>query len=75
VKFIPKTKDGIALTCVSIIAFSFFIAGIFDILNNFIVQLLIFLLFGCLLAVAIGYAFKNEHKKNRLEDKLQDDSH
>ena len=37
--------------------------------------ILLFSGFGVLLVIAIGSAFKNESKKNRPEDKLQDDSH
>lgn len=74
-KYIPETKDSIALTFVGLLAIGFFLAGMFDILNYIIVQTLTFLCFGGLLAVAVYFALKNEVKKNRPEDKLQDDSH
>lgn len=74
-KFIPKTKDSIALTFVGLLAIGFFLAGMFDILNYIIIQILTFLCFGGLLAVAVYFALKNEVKKNRPEDKLQDGSH
>ncbi|WP_299100790.1 hypothetical protein [uncultured Winogradskyella sp.] len=74
-KFIPKTENGIALASVAVLTFSFFFAGIFDILDYFIVQVLIFLGFGALFFAAVNFALKNDSKKNRPEDKLQDDLH
>ncbi|NRD24032.1 hypothetical protein HNV10_12300 [Winogradskyella litoriviva] len=74
-KYIPETKDSISLTFVGLLAVGFFIAGTFNVLNYVIIQILTFICFGSLLAVAIYFAIKNERKKNRPEDKLQDDSH
>lgn len=74
-KFLPTTKDSIALTCVAFITFVFFVAGLFDVLDYFIVKMLLFLGLGVLLIIAIISGMKNDAKKNRPEDKLQDDSH
>ena len=74
-RLIPKTKDSIALTMVTAIAIGFFVAGIFDILDYFIVQMLLLLSFVRLLSVGISMAIENDRKENRPEDKLQDDSH
>lgn len=74
-KLIPKSKDAIALTCVSIVTLGFFISGLLEVLDYFIIQVLLFLSFGALFIVALGYAIKNDVKKNRLEDTPQDDSH
>lgn len=68
-----KNSIALGLTCVLTIAF--FIAGLLDILNYFIVKVLLFLGFGGLFATVVIYAIKNDIKKNRPEDQLQDDSH
>lgn len=74
-KLIPTTENGIAISCVLIITLSFFIAGLFEVLDYFIVKAFLFLSFGSLVVVALSYAIKNNTKKNRPEDTLQDDSH
>lgn len=68
-------KNTIALLIAGVIAIGFFVAGLFDVLDYFIVKALLFSSFAVLVLVALGYALKNEIKKNRPEDKLQDDSH
>ena len=72
---IPKTKDAIALTSVVIVTLAFFLAGLFKVLDYFIVKAMLFLSYGILFILALSYALKNDTKKNRPEDKLQDDSH
>ncbi|WP_299123661.1 hypothetical protein [uncultured Winogradskyella sp.] len=74
-KFIPTTKDSIALTLATIIVLGLFTAGLFEVLNYFIVKVVLLLSFSVLFIMAFGYAIKNETKKNRPEDILQDDSH
>ena len=74
-KLIPTTKDAIALYCVAILTVGFFVAGLLKVLDYFIVKALLFSFFTALVIIAIGYALKNETKKNRPEDTLQDDSH
>ena len=74
-KLIPTSTDSIALTCVLIITISFFTAGLFDVLDYLIVKAILFTSFGGLVIIAIYFALKNDDKKNRPEDKLQDDSH
>lgn len=74
-KYIPTTKDSIALTAVCGVTLGLFIAGLFDVLDLFIVKALLILSFVLLFVLACSYAIKNEIKKNRPEDKLQDDSH
>ncbi|WP_178988917.1 hypothetical protein [Winogradskyella schleiferi] len=74
-QFIPQTKDAIALSCVSIVALSWFVAGLCDVLDYIIIKVVLFLGFGILFVVAIIYGLKNDAKKNRPEDKLQDDSY
>jgi len=73
-KLIPLSKNSLALLFVSIIAFGFFAAGMFEVLDYFIIKALLFVLFSGLLGIAFWYALKNDNKKNRPEDKLQDDS-
>jgi len=75
VKYIPTTKDSIALTCASIVTLGFFIAGLFGVLDYIIVKVALFLGLAFLFVIALIYMLKNEIKKNRPEDKLQDDSH
>ncbi|MFC0604157.1 hypothetical protein [Winogradskyella pulchriflava] len=74
-KLFPLSKNSIALSFVAIITFSFFVAGLFEVLDYVIIQVLLFTSFGALLVIAIFYALKNDNKKNRPEDQLQDDSH
>lgn len=74
-RFFPLNKNSIALLIVAIIAFGFFAAGMFEVLDYFIIKALLFTLFGGLLIVAFWHALKNDTKKNRPKDKLQDDSH
>ncbi|EDP70186.1 hypothetical protein FBALC1_11652 [Flavobacteriales bacterium ALC-1] len=74
-RLIPTTKNAIALYCTTAITFGFFVAGLFKILDYFIVKAFLFLSFGILFILAFNYALKNESKKNRPEDTLQDDSH
>ena len=74
-KFFPQNKNSIALSFVGLVTIGFFIAGMFEVLNYFIIKALLFSGYGILLIIAINYALKNEAKKNRPEDKLQDDSH
>jgi hypothetical protein len=75
VKLIPTTKDAIALICVTLLALGLFISGLFDVLDYVIVKAMLFLGFGALFVAALIFAFKNESKKNRPEDELQDDLH
>lgn len=74
-RFIPTTKDAIALTSVTVITLGLFVAGLFKVLDYLIVKGLLIAGFGTLFIVAIIYAVKNETKKNRLGDKPQDDLH
>ncbi|MUU78269.1 hypothetical protein [Winogradskyella endarachnes] len=69
------TKDSIALIIVTVTAVGFFFAGIFDILNYIIVQVLLFLCLAVLLGLGLNFAIQNEKKENRPKDKLQDDLH
>lgn len=71
----PNTKDSLALIIVTVTSVGFFLAGVFDILNYIIVQVLLFLCLAVLLGLGISFAIQNEKKENRPEDKLQDDSH
>lgn len=74
-RFIPLNKNSIALIIVAIIAIGFFVAGMFKVLDYFIIKALLFGLFGGLLVIAFWHALKNDTKKNRPEDELQDDSY
>jgi hypothetical protein len=67
------TKNSIALFCVALIAVGFFVGGLFNVLDHFIVKTLLFSGFGGLIIYAFSNALKN--KKNRPEDELQGDSH
>ena len=70
----PTDKNTIALIFTSVVTIGFFIAGLFEVLHYFIIKALLCIIFVALLVIAFRYAIKND-KKNRLEDKLQDDSH
>lgn len=74
-KLFPLSKNAIWMGFVCIATFGFFIAGLFKVLDYFIIKALLFSCYGILLVMAISYALKNDNKKNRLEDKPQDDSH
>lgn len=74
-KLFPINRDTIALAFVGIVVFVFFVAGLFKVLDYFIVKVFLFTSFGSVVIVAISYAIKNDIKKNRPEDKLQDDSY
>lgn len=74
-KLFPLSKNSIALSFVGIVTIGFFVAGLLEILDYFIVKALLISSFVILVIIAITYALKNDNKKNRLEDKPQDDSH
>jgi membrane protein implicated in regulation of membrane protease activity len=67
-------KNSLALILVGAVAIGFFVAGLFEVLNYFILQILLFLGYATLVVLALTHAIKNERKKNRPEDNLQDDS-
>ena len=69
-----RNKNTIALWFISLITFTFFIAGLLDILDHILIQAFLFFGFAAVLAYAIWCGFKNEPQKNRPKDKLQDDS-
>lgn len=68
------TKNSVALLCAATIVIVFFLAGLFNVLDYFIIKAVLFSGFGVLVGISIRYALKNEVKKNRPEDQLQDDS-
>ena len=73
-RFFPLSKNSIALLLAALITFGFFAAGMFEVLDYFIIKALLFTLFGGMLIFAIWRALKNDTMKNRPEDELQDDS-
>jgi hypothetical protein len=73
-RFFPLSKNSIALLLATLITFGFFAAGMFEVLDYFIIKALLFTLFGGMLIFAIWRALKNDTMKNRPEDELQDDS-
>jgi hypothetical protein len=72
-KWFPINKNTLALLFVIAVTLGFFTAGLFEVLDYLIIKFLLIICFIGLVAVAISFALKN--RKNRLEDKLQDDSH
>ena len=74
-KLFPLNTNTLALCFAGLIVIGFFIAGLLNILDYFIVKALMFSGFALLIVIAINYGLKNEIKRKRLEDKLQDDSH
>ena len=74
-KLFPLNKNSMALLFVSLIAIGFFVGGLFNVLDYFIVKALLFSGFGATVIISFSYALKNETKKKSPEDKLQDDSH
>lgn len=73
-RFFPLSKNSIALLLAALITFGFFAAGMFEVLDYFIIKALLFTLFGGMLIFAIWRALKNDTIKNRPEDERQDDS-
>jgi len=67
-------KNSLALILVGAVAIGFFVSGLFKVLDYFIVQILLFFGYAALVVIALSHAIKNERKKNRPEDNLQDDS-
>ncbi|MBV7267639.1 hypothetical protein [Winogradskyella luteola] len=57
-----------ALSFIGIIAIGFFVAGLFEVLDYFIIKALLFSSSGALFFIALNYALKNESKKNRPKD-------
>lgn len=74
-KFFPLNKDTISLSISSLVAIGFFVAGLSEVLEYFIIKALLFMGFGALFIVAIFFTLKNNTIKNRPEDKPQDDLH
>jgi hypothetical protein len=74
-KLFPLTKNSIALSLVALIVISFFLAGLFNVLDYFIIKALLLSVYSAIVISSISYALKNETEKKRPEDKLQDDSH
>ena len=72
-KWFPINNNTLALLFVIAVTLGFFIAGLFEVLDYLIIKFLLIICFIGLVVVAISFAVKN--RKNRLEDKLQDDSH
>ena len=69
-KLFSLSKNSIALSAVALIVIGFFVAGLFNVLDYFIVKALLFFGFGTLVIISISYGLKNETKKNRPKDKL-----
>jgi hypothetical protein len=63
-KLFSLTTNSIALSAVALITIVFFVAGLFNILDYFIVKALLFLGFGALVIISISYALKNETKNS-----------
>lgn len=74
-KLLPVNKNSLALITVAVLSIGFFISGLMQILDYFIVKVLLFGSFGILIVIAFSYAFQNDDKKNRPEELPQDDLH
>lgn len=72
---ITLNKTTIPLIIAFAVAIGFFISGLFEVLDYFIVKVLLFTGFGVLFVWAMRAALINANKKNRPEATLQDDSH
>lgn len=70
----PLNKNTIALSFVAIIVLGFFIAGLFDVLDYFIIKVLLITGTVAIVIATIAFLFKNNAQKNRLDDS-QDDSY
>ncbi|NNE33171.1 MAG: hypothetical protein HKN40_12465 [Winogradskyella sp.] len=73
-KYFPINIDTISLALVGLVAVGFFIGGMLEVLNLFIIKALIILGFLGVLVIAVHFAIRNEVKKNRPEYKPQDDT-
>ena len=69
----PINKDTVSLMSVIIITVSFFVAGIFDVLDYFAIKVLIMSGVGILVIITSVLLFKSSLKNNRSEDKTQND--
>ena len=67
------TKNSFALLCVALLTIGFFVGGLFNVLDHFIVKTVLFSGFGALVIFSFSFALNNRNKKNLPEDKLQDD--
>jgi len=74
-KLFSLNRNSLAIILTMTVTIGFFVAGLLEVLDYFIVKVLLFIGFGILFTVAIGYGIKNDTKKNRPEDILLDDSH
>ncbi len=66
IKWIPTSRNSIALTFVLIITLGFFTGGLFDVLDYLIIKFIIVV--GFLTLVFTGFYFAVQNKKNRFED-------
>ena len=67
-------RNTITLTGVVIVSLGFFVAGLTNVLDYYIVKILLFTGFSMLLCLAIVTVLQKASKKNRLENSSQDDS-
>ncbi len=67
-------RNTITLTGAVIVSLGFFIAGLTNVLDYYIVKILLFTGFSMLLCLAIVTVLQKASKKNRLENSSQDDS-
>ena len=66
-------RDTVTLVGVIIVTLGFFVAGLTNILDYYIVKLLLFTGFGVLFLLALVTILNKAGKKNRLENISQDD--
>ena len=74
-RFFSLGKNQFSLLLTTVVTVGFLISGLFRILDYFIVKVLLFISFGSLFIIALLITLKSNRQKNRLEEKLQDDSH
>jgi membrane protein implicated in regulation of membrane protease activity len=62
------TRDQFMIWFISFIVLAFFLAGVFDLLNNFIIKLVLFSCFSFVVANIYYVLFNDEQKKSPEED-------
>jgi NADH:ubiquinone oxidoreductase subunit 6 (subunit J) len=63
-KLFPLTKNSIALSLVALIVIGFFVAGLFNVLDYFIIKALLLSVYSAIVIISISYALKNETKNS-----------
>ena len=64
-KSFQLNRNSLALIVTGVLGIGFFVAGLLEVLDYFIIKALLFGSFGLLVLIAFWHALKNNTKKNR----------